>query len=70
MNEDEEEALEVMQRAIMRANVDYPGFEGGRPRDPILRDSDESRHLAMAAMNGLRKAGFEIVRVGSGASRA
>jgi hypothetical protein len=59
--DEEQIILDVMQKAIMRANIDYPGIEGGRRRDPILRDSEESRHLAVAAMNGLRKAGFEIV---------
>ncbi len=64
MGEDEEEILDVMQKAIERANIDYPGLEGGRRRDPVLRDSEESRHLALAAMNGLHRAGFRIVRIG------
>jgi hypothetical protein len=64
MNEDQEEILEVMQRAIERANIDYPGIEGGRPRDLIRHSSEESRHLAVAAMNGLHRAGFTIVRTG------
>ncbi len=62
--EDEEEILDVMQNAIERANIDYPGLEGGRRRDPVLRDREESRHLALAAMNGLHRAGFKIIRIG------
>jgi hypothetical protein len=65
--DDDEIVLDVMQKAIMRANIDYPGLEGGRRRDPILRDSEESRHLAVAAMNGLHKAGFKIVEAGGDA---
>jgi hypothetical protein len=53
--------VDVMQKAIMRANIDYPGLEGGRRRDPVLRDSEDSRHLALAALNGLHKVGFKVV---------
>jgi hypothetical protein len=56
--------LDVMQKAIMRANIDYPGLEGGRRRDPVLRDSEDSRHLALATLNGLHKAGFKIMLAG------
>ncbi|MEK4032340.1 hypothetical protein WOC76_22290 [Methylocystis sp. IM3] len=68
MDANEGEILDVMQRAIERANIDYPGIEGGRPRDPILRQKEESRHLALAAMNGLHRAGFKILKTGDQAA--
>ena len=62
MKEDELEILDVMQKAIERANIDYPGIEGGRSRDLIRHTPEESRHLAVAALNGLHRAGFKIVK--------
>ena len=62
MKEDEVEILDVMQKAIERANIDYPGIEGGRQRDLVRHTPEEGRHLAVAALNGLHRAGFKIVK--------
>lgn len=70
MDTDEMEILDVIQKAIERANIDYPGIEGGRPRDPVLRPKEESRHLALAAMNELHRAGFKILKTGDQAALA
>ena len=69
MHEDEAEILDVMQKAIERANIDFPGIEEGRPRDLIRHSSEESRHLAVVALNGLHRAGFKIVRMGGETDR-
>jgi hypothetical protein len=70
MDENQDEILDVMQKAIERANIDYPGIEGGRPRDLIRHSIEESRHLAVSAMNGLHRAGFKIVKMGEDANRS
>ena len=62
MKEDDVEILDVMQKAIERANIDYPGIEGGRQRDLVRHTPEEGRHLAVAALNGLHRAGFKIVK--------
>jgi hypothetical protein len=47
--------------AISTANIDHPNMPQGTIREQIIRSSEESEHLAKAAMAALELAGFEIV---------
>ncbi len=54
LGEDEEEILDVMEQAIERANIDYTGLEAAVDAIRVLRDSEESRHLALAAQGRIQ----------------
>jgi hypothetical protein len=57
----EAKIIRIMRDAISTANIDHPNMPQGTIREQIIRSSEESDHLAKAAMAALELAGFEIV---------
>jgi hypothetical protein len=54
--------LEVIERSIQSANIDFPDAGDGTTRDRIYHSQEDSLHLARAVMAGLTRAGYKIAK--------
>jgi hypothetical protein len=57
------DAIEVMTDAIAKANVNFPLDIRGHPREQRILPHEEAVHLTNAAIFGLLKAGYKIVKI-------
>jgi len=57
------DAIEAMAEAIAKANLSYPTDIRGHTREQRILSHDEAVHLTNAAILGLLKAGYKIVKI-------
>jgi hypothetical protein len=58
------QALAAITSAIMTANIEDPVAPDGTTWDQHVMDKAKAEHLAKAALRGLRKAGFVVMKRG------
>lgn len=59
---DQQKILTAAIEAIHRARIDYAGFDPGKQQDNIWVSKEDAGLFAHAALNGIKAAGFKIVR--------
>jgi hypothetical protein len=60
---DAAEITRIILMALQNANINFPELGGGRVRNAVYRDAEESAHLGRAVLHALRDAGFVIRKV-------
>ena len=60
----DKKAQKVIINAIMKVNIDDPVRPHGTTRDQHVMDKAKAERLAKAALKGLHKAGFVVMKRG------